>query len=284
MLTDKQLQKRQYNVGASDIESLFEDEYRLWLEKTGKLEPEPATDAMVAGQLLEPTVIAWAETKLGKIKRGGERRLKGTLLLVHLDGITGDGIPVEAKTAGICGGYPVGWGEPDTDEVPERIILQVHGQMMATNTDMVYVPALIGGKGFCMYHVKRDKEIIDMITERIEQFEKRVRDNIPPEQIKISLDVARRIRRVPEKTTRITAKELVEQFEAYKETESEAKKEKERVQAQILAMMGDAELAYLDDMPDKVCTYFGTDRKGYVVKPGVRHNFYVKPADKFQEK
>jgi hypothetical protein len=97
-----------------------------------------ATNPKAAGKLLEPAVLQWAELQIGKLTRNQYRSAKdqGLPIGCNIDGIlfeTGD--PVEAKTSGLYGNTNDVYGEPNTDQVPDHVIIQSHGHMIATGKD-----------------------------------------------------------------------------------------------------------------------------------------------------
>lgn len=272
-ITSVQLEKRQQHLGSSDIAALLniderKNRYDLWLEKTGKLTPEkePENDPRMAGHLIEPAVLTYAETQLGKLTRNQYRsaKEKGLPIAANIDAILNDsGLPVEAKTSGLYGFTNDYFGEEGTDQIPDRMIVQSQVHMLCTDTELCYVPVFIAFRGFAIFQVPRDPQIIDVIANEASDFwSKNVLADVPPENILPNAAVVRRVRREPDKTVTLDHS-LVEKWEAAKQIESSAKKDKEAALAAILAALGDAEAGATEQ---GVFTYMETTRKGYVVE------------------
>lgn len=275
-ITTAQLERRKAHLGSSDLAALLgldqrRNRYDLWLEKTGKLAPE-ADDAngnnpKAAGKLLEPAVLQWAELEIGKLTRNQYRSAKdqGLPIGCNIDGIlfeTGD--PVEAKTSGLYGNTNDVYGEPNTDQVPDHVIIQSHGHMIATEREICYVPAFIAFRGFVMFQVPRDAAIADAICSEASSFwEKNILADIPPDNILPHPAIVKRVRREASKVVPLDHK-LVEVWQTLKEHESNAKKAKDEALAAILASLGDAEGG---DTEFGQFTYFETSRSGYTVQP-----------------
>jgi predicted phage-related endonuclease len=58
--------------------------------------------------------------------------------------------------------------------VPDMYIIQVHQQMMIMECDYAEIAILIDGRGFKVFPIERNEEIVEMITERTYEFWKRV--------------------------------------------------------------------------------------------------------------
>lgn len=274
MLSATQLAKRSQSLGASDISALFganpfRTSYDLWLEKTDRLLPdEPPTenDPRTAGHLLEPAVLNFAEGRLGKLRRNQQRsaRAKGLPIVANLDAILIEtGEPVEAKTSGLYGSTADVWGDAETDAVPDHIIIQAQTQMLVTEADVCHIPAFIAFRGFLMFRVERDAELIEEIGKRsLDFWLENVLADTPPTGIEPSLAVVKRMRRQPEKVAALD-QTLVDSWRDWAGAESVAKKEKETALAAILAAIGDAEAG---ETPEGLFTYLEQTRKGYTVE------------------
>lgn len=273
-LTATQLAKRSESLGASDIAALFgvspfRTSYDLWLEKTGKLLPEPESDndPRMAGQLLEPAVLTFAENRLGKLRRNqsrSARQSKGLPIVANLDAILVEtGEPVEAKTSGLYGSTKDFWGEPETDAIPDYILVQAMTQMLVTDANVCHVPAFIAFRGFLMYRINRDEEVINEIGERALDFWlNHVLTDEPPTDSQPNIAVIKRLRREPNKIVTLDHS-LIEKWEDWKGAESIARKEKDVALAAILTALGDAEAG---ETPEGRFTYLEQTRKSYTVE------------------
>lgn len=265
MITQKQLAERQNHLGGTDLPVIlgidpYKSPYELWLEKTGKVEPEEkSTAAQLAGHILEDGLLKFAAISLGPItKRGTERRIQGTPIKVHIDGIVvSTHEPVEGKTVGVVyGGYHE-WGAPNSDEVPHKVTIQCQGHLMAigNNTRICHVPTILYGRGgFVMYFVPRDDEIIKIIGEQAIKFWELVQKDIPPDERAVSYAVAKRIRRVAQKSITLEPDEVLPYLKAKEELKT-AEKTEEALKATLLDKLGDAEVAYIEGLNKSVTFY-----------------------------
>lgn len=272
-ITETQLARHPENLGGSDLwELLFGNAGNLWIAKVNKLEPI-ASEAMEAGNLLEPALLKYAEKHLGKLTRQHtERRVKGTPILVHADALVeSSGEPVEAKTCGIISEWtPTDeWGDEGTGEVPERVIVQCHGHHMGMDRKICHVVALIRDRGFCMFLVERDDELCESIKVVANRFwTDHVVPRVPPgdefgELCLPTLDVLKRIRRregsiVPVGPT------IVDNWLAAKAAVAIVEERVEQLKAAIIHELGDAEAGQLPD--GRMVTYYQQRNGGLLSK------------------
>jgi putative phage-type endonuclease len=218
--------------------------YDVWLEKTGKLDEQPGNDAMYAGTMFEDGVLQFAEQELGKLTRNQYRsaRDRGIPLGANIDAILVDsGIPVEAKTAGLFGPIRETWGVENTDEVPDRVLIQATVHMICSVSEMCHVAAFLGGRGFQMFTVGRDASVVDIVSETAVQFwQRNVLADIPPDNTLPNASSIKRIRRQPESIVEIGS-DLVLEWLAAKETLKAAEKAKEEKEIAMLTALGQAE-------------------------------------------
>lgn len=252
-LTQQELERRKKHIGSSDMPvilglSPWRTAYDLWLEKTGKLMPQASSEneAMALGHAMEGHLLRWGAQQIGDIKiiRNQFRVHQAGILSCTHDALerTGKPIGLEAKTAGILRGFAdrEEWGEDKTDEIPENYIIQCQVQLMVSGLEIVYVPALLGGRGRHLYVVKPNKDIQDIILERAHDFwEKNVLRDIPPEGLP-SIDVARYIRRSTGKRVNLEAR-LVNEWRILDAAAKEAADKADQAKAAVLAALGDAE-------------------------------------------
>ena len=102
---------------------------------------------------------------LDRVIEKGSRKLNedGTLS----DEITTKPCPLEIKTMN-------GFVYKKYDGVPDMYILQVHQQMLIMECDYAEIAILIDGRGFKVFPIERNEEIIEIITESTYDFWKRV--------------------------------------------------------------------------------------------------------------
>lgn len=270
-------------IGASDVGPIlglspYQTTYDVWLQKTGRVPPVDLSDnkAAEAGTILESSILDWAEKDLGVIKRKIEIRIPGLgfPLTVHLDGLTADLCPVEAKTSGLFSPLHTNWGEPGTDSVPDFVAIQVQTQIIGCAGDMGYIPAFLGGRGFSMYRIPSSKELQSMICEALGTFwNDYVIKDTPPEGGQASLNIVSQIYRVPESTIEIDPV-LIDKYVVSSEAAKDATKIKNNAKAALLTALGDAEAGTVDDVVR--LTYFERDKKGFTVAPTTFRQLYLK--------
>jgi len=306
-ITETQRLERKRFLGSSDIAALFTDEegksldpfktaVDVWASKVFEFEGRDETAPMSRGRRYEAALIEFAERELGRFAVTNPDKLRFVceehpVFACNLDAyITfDDGRDpeiIEAKTTGLTHE----WGEPGTDDVPLRVILQVHQQMLCTGWKRAHVAVLLGKWGLAeeMYVVERNEKIIEAIVRRGEQFwnDYVLTKTPPPETEPGDIQVFKRIRRVPAKYAEIDPA-LVTVWEEARKARLEAEKREKAALAELLKHLGDAEGARLDD--GREFTYFRQkgadviDRKKLKTQfPGIyekvaRENYYRVP-------
>lgn len=276
-ITAQQKIERRKHLGSSDIAAILGlDPYRtahdVYLEKAGKLiddtdEDLSGADVKYIGNRLEESVLGFAADRLGRdLEYNCTAVVPGTPIVVNTDAITcsQDPEPVEAKTSGIVAKTPEWWGEDGSDQVPDRVIVQAHAHMMAWNSSVCHIPALIGGRGFALFRVPRNPKIVDAIGARaIEFWDQHVQADIPPTNSSASLQIVKLVRRQPEKIAAVDPALLQQWLEA-REAEKVAEKAADAAQAALLTALGDAEAGLCGDLG--AVTFFEQTRKEYVCK------------------
>jgi putative phage-type endonuclease len=269
-ITEKQREARKKRLGGSDIPILFglnrfKSLYDLWHEKTGKLEDVPLnSEAAKAGTLFEDGVIQYAEEKLGKIRRNQYRSAKDLPIGTNIDGIVMEtDEPVEIKVEGLFWKLREGWGDEGTDQCPYDVILQAHAHMTCQEADVCHVAAFLGGRGFCLYRIPRDEEIVQAIKEAaIDFWDNHVLADIPPKDDLPGIETLTRVIREPESTIEIDAN-LVNVWLAAVESRKIAEKTEETAKNAMLAAFGTAEAA---TCPLGTVTYYEQSRRGIDTK------------------
>ena len=165
--------------------SPWANSHDVYLEKTGQLPEWEGNEATHLGDLLEPAVLKLASERLGDlIVPDTKIAASCPVLAVNTDSlVVAGGDPVEAKTHSIAGGWSDKdeWGDEGTDEVPLSIIVQCQCHLIAHEREICHVPALIGRRGFVMYEVRRNAEVVKAIEEQAFAFWDRVTALRPPE-------------------------------------------------------------------------------------------------------
>ena len=281
MITTQQRESRRNFIGSSDAAAIMGlDPYRsaadVWLSKTAKIVDFEGNEATERGTFLEPSIIAWAESKLGV-------PLDRDVMLVHPSGVLAANLDaryapgrfiVEAKSTVVS----EEWGPPGTDEVPNRVLIQGHHQLAVAGDDYdrLYVPVLMASFRafkFQMYEVPRNKDLVDLVAEHCTEFwEKYVKTDTRPDDFKPSLETLKRMNRVPAKSVPVSD-ELVDALIVAKAAAKQAEEEAEQAQAAVLAAMGDAEGG---SYSRGLVTYMETRRKAYTVQESSYRTLRIK--------
>lgn len=274
-LTAEQRATRRGHIGSSDAAAIcgldpYQSAIDVFTEKTLDTDDITGNEAIDVGNLLEPVLLEWACGQLDFppfVAKCPPYVHDNGIMAANLDGFIDTAHHIEAKTTGIT----EGWGDPDVpNDVPEKVLVQVHHQFACAGTRIAYVPVLIGSFGlhFRLYRVERNEVVLKAVADRCVAFwNNYVQKRIAPPDSLPSLEVAKRIRRVANKI--VTSSDvpnldlLVRNFEEAKATSKEAADLHDGCKAQLLTAMGDAEELRCDA---GVYTYFEQSRKESVSK------------------
>lgn len=269
-LTQEDKERRRKFITATDAVALmgaspWTNAGDIFIQKTQGIDWFSGNAATDAGLRLEDVVLGWASERLGPLNPGDWCVHENGINAATLDSRTANGDIVEAKTTGIVGpGSPSQWGEEGTDEIPDYYIVQVQAQMLVTGAARAFVPALIGGRGFAMFVVLANRDLQEVIRESSEQFwRENVMAGVPPEGVRPSLEILKRMRRDPGKVESV-ADELAEEYLALTRVAKDASDQAEKCKAQLIASLGDAEGG---KWSGGMFTFYEQSREGYVVKP-----------------
>lgn len=179
-------EERRTGLGGSDAAaalgiSPWQTPYELWESKVGLAPPQEETEPMLWGKLLEDVIRQEYARRTGMQVTYRKELIRCPTRpwqFVHLDGEVGaEGRAIlEVKTARLG----IGWGEPDTDEIPLHYLLQVHHALSVTAAEVCDVAVLIGGSDFRLYQVSRDIEIEQHLIEGEAAFWETVTKREPP--------------------------------------------------------------------------------------------------------
>src|SRR5262252_1053792 len=282
MLDDFTRAERRRYLGSSDAAAIcLQDPWGrtpgdVWAEKTGRVSLHiTGNTAIELGNYLEPAILQWIEDKLGvPLRRDVFLISPRNIRCANLDALatlTPEPAIVEAKTAGLIGRpqYIKEFGEAGTDEIPTHVLIQIHHQLGVAHEqpdlppiDLVYVPAILLGRGFVRYHVREDRDLTEAIIEEEERFwrDHVVTDKPPPETP--SLRTLRAMQRTAEIAATIDRR-LVDLWLSAREVLGGAKALEDAALRDVLTALGDAEEAKTDG---GVFTFKQQTRKQYVVQ------------------
>jgi len=192
MITMKQREDRAKGIGSSDAPVIlgvdpFRTPYDLWLQKTGRVPPTEENDAMRLGSVLEPVLLQLAGERLAKRVVRPSSVFVGCFphFRANIDGMVGEAKRgadiVEVKTTSSTDG----WGAEGTDEVPDRVRVQVTYQMACASSDLAHVACLSGafGLAFRLYRVEWDAQLGEYVMDKVNTWwRKHIIDDEPPAQ------------------------------------------------------------------------------------------------------
>lgn len=273
-------------IGSSDIAPIcglspWKSAYDVWAEKTGKVPPSDLdNDAMRVGRMFERTLVenavAGSEGVL-ELDTRVTRDIDGIPATAQLDGlwIVGDKrTGIEAKTCGNGEGF----GEEESDNVPDSYALQATWQIVVAKLDSVIIPALLGGRGgfrIRKYQVEPSPRLAELLLEKASAFWMCVQRDIPPPSSLCSPETARRMIRPEGKTVVVPIDLMVNWRGAV-----ESRKLAEKLEADSLAALhtagGDAEV--FDAGPAGRLVFSSYERKAYTVEAGTVKRSTYKPA------
>jgi len=263
-LTDHQRIERRKHLGASDIPSLFGlDPFKtatdVWLTKIADVaEPEQQSDSIDMGNSFEKPLLEWAAKELNVEISINPYDLfavcpQHPIFSATLDSlILNGGVPsrkaIEAKVTS----RSEEWGEPGSDQVPDRVNVQVQSQMLAHGLQRVHVVVLLGRNGLKreLYRVDRNETIIAAIIEKCESFWNTyvIPKTTPPEsEFGLgSIDIIKRVVRVPATWAEVD-EALIFDWDAKRKAGTEAEKAEELALERMLTPLKDAEGVHLSD-------------------------------------
>lgn len=271
---------RRKSLGASEAPTVakvnpHQSIAELWLIKTGRADPDPGNENTKRGLRLESALMEFAEEEIGELPDTIYRQVQivhpNGLLHTTFDGLIGRDQPeasIEAKSTALSDEY----GEEGTDQVPERVIVQAHhGFACVPTLKVCWVPVVMPGyRSFewRMYRVDRNPDLVKAVEEMgIDFMRKHVMADVAPDDFRASLEVLKRVKRVPEKVIDLDTVELsiYQTMQAGNARVREMLSACEALKASIIGKLGDAEAGRFPD--GSMITYMETKRKGYTVEP-----------------
>ena len=195
-LTTEQLAERRMGLGASDAAaavglSPWRTPYQLWREKLGEAEDAPDDDEeplrFAMGKALEPVALEHF-TRKTKLQVSDQQRKfidpKWPRRWVSVDALSSDGGLVEAKSTGFAS--PAEWGDEFEDAaIPQHYLMQVMHGLACSELTHCWVPLIVSNRQFKLYRVKRDEDLIQLLTEREKAFWAMVEAREPPAPVSL---------------------------------------------------------------------------------------------------
>lgn len=246
---DQWLAARRDGIGGSDASTIagvnrWGSRFALWLDKTGQLPDEPESMAMRMGRLLEPVVADLFTEATGiTTRRAGLMRSKARpWQQVSVDRLTADGGLLECKTTN--------WrlaDEWDDGQVADHAEVQVQHALAVTGRSHAWVAVLIDGREFRFERVDRDERLIGVLTDMEDRFwREHVLAEVPPAMEANALDVVKDLYPTVQVEAReaddaARVRDLLADRAAAQAAIKVAEADKARVEAELVALIGDAE-------------------------------------------
>lgn len=272
-LTETQRANRRSRFFSTDMAALLGLVPESWgtgadviAEKLYDFEPRKTTEAMELGIDLEPVRLKSFEEEAGPLLRNPECLCEDHPLGAHPDAILeATGEPVDVKTSGLIRPLDSSWGAPGTNEVPIYVTIQCTVHLICAKCVTVcHVPAILGGRGRCLYQVPWDEETAAGITEAADFcWEEYVVARKPFHGPPPSLDLLKRLKRTPKKIVPMSM-EAVEAWQDAKAKFKAAETHRDECQAAVIERLGDAEAGSLPD--GRLLTYYSQTSQGIDVK------------------
>jgi hypothetical protein len=275
-------------LGSSDAPAIVGvDQWRnasdVWAEKTGRLPADSddghAVDPRALGKALEPLLLTHAERRLGvPLARQVWYRHPTAALGCSVDALALTVTPpllVEAKTCGILN-RPASllraYGDDDTDDVPESVLVQVTHDFVVLNAqpdlppirDAIVVALLGDGRGLRFYRLRFDAALAAELFEmEVDFWQGYVVADVRPPDVP-SLRTLRLMPRRPELRAVPVEPDCVSAWLDAKRALEQATKGEEAMRRLVLSALGDAEAGAC---ALGTLTYRAVERKGYTVAP-----------------
>lgn len=264
MLTPEQLEARKNGIGGTDAGAImgfstFKSAFDVWLEKTGRTHDSTSKEThpwLYWGNKLESVVADEYSIITGEklIESNTVFHPEHKWMVGHPDRlIVGKNKILECKTANQFTAKD-DWGT-GKDSVKLPYIIQVQHYMAITGADETDIAVLIGNSDFRIYTIPRDEKLIGMIIKECGDFYKNhILTDIPPQPL--NGKEAAWIWKDDNGEYRNAINEEILLFNSYnlqRDSEAEAKKEKEKVGEKLKVLIED--YSSIEDNGYELVTY-----------------------------
>lgn len=265
LVNSSQKNFRPFGLGGSDISAVlglspFKTALELWFELVGRTTNEDRDLLHLRfGQHAESFIAKEYERRTGLHTHLHPQTIfhpQHDFMYGHVDRFVTDGIDryfswkpgiqstrlLECKTASVFNRYE--WGEDGSSEMPAAYLLQCAWYMAVTNCDEADLAALIGNNDFRIYHLKRDKELEQLVLEHAHKFwHEHVLAKSPP-PASSATDAQLLFPKESKDSNLEVTPEMLQTLKEYTEKSAQIKSmtsECDRLKAEILCYMGEAE-------------------------------------------
>lgn len=251
------LEMRRAGIGGSDAAAVvglsrYSTPYDVYMDKLGIARAKEATRAMRLGSAMEPIIVQEYAEEVGcKVSKPAHMffSLECPWMLANLDGVRhDDGRLVEAKRSD----NPDAWGPSGSDSYPEDYFIQVQHGMFVTGKALADLVVLLPYNDLRIYTIMADRGIQEGLAEEEGRFWRECVEARVPPPIDFGADGAlETVKKVYPRVERETvtlvdaAAFLAEKYVQAGAALKEAEREKERLQTQLLAFMGNASHAVI---------------------------------------
>ena len=183
---DEWLKKRMDGIGGSDAaaavgENPYCSPVKLWLEKTGQVEPDDLSDneRVQIGKEIEDFIAGLFVKRTGlKVRRRNAifQHSEHSFLFANVDReIVGKNEGLEIKNVGFM--QAKNW---EGDDIPNAYFIQIQHYCAVMGWDGCHVTALIGGQRFLNKYITRDDQFIEWMIRQEKTFWQHVLDGTMP--------------------------------------------------------------------------------------------------------
>lgn len=270
-ITDREawLAERRRYLGATDVAAIvglspYSSPLTVWLEKTGRAEPQPMSAVMLRGLRLEPYIAQLYSEEQGEpvVRAEPVQHPQCSYLRATPDyRVAGpdDPIPYYVECKSHSPRVAHEYGPEGTDEAPDREVVQVQWQMhVALERERPYggdpvtadLAVLFGVDDFRVYSIRYDGELASALEESARRFWRNHIDaDIAPEPAGMAAEADAIARAWPRDTGATVVaspvvEEAIQQLQEARVAVAEASARREALEAIIKSAMGDA--SYLE--------------------------------------
>ena len=185
------LSRRRHSIGASDSPAILGLDtpaggpWNVYISKVEGMQ-QAEKDEMRAGIIFEPVLRGLLEDRIGKVIKPSVFAEHKELEFVTAtpDGLLPDAV---AEYKRVDPSKLDEWGEEDTNQVPDHVLVQVVHQMAVVDVPVAYIGMICGVRlpqDFRHYVVERDMALERIILDRIQAFwQEHILTKIPPSMI-----------------------------------------------------------------------------------------------------